>query len=411
MITALRLFSIVVSLFSFLHVSGKAFPPPEQDRDSTSSAARVTAFIDQAKAEGKQNDSLASYFFDKAIQEAEANGVDSIIAYARYQKFGHFFNRGKYDTAMDILVPLVNTDLQALPNALYMKIIYGLGWSYGHLGDFTAAQSYFFEGIDRAIAAENWKQYYNMQTGLARIYLIQDFHDEVIDIHQHMLDSMAKKFTAMQFSQTYTSLGNVYYKTGKQALAAAYWWKCVRLLEKDTTTFKSFRNISIATCYDNLSWYLEEQGKTDSAYLITLASKNLFEEIHHDYGVSASYIRLAKLSREQGNLRRAEGFLAKAKLLVLESGSQRRESDLYAEMALTYAAGGKYQKAFAAQQKHFDRYSELNNKDNTQAITELKKEFEFKREREKAEEAIVLADLKTAKTVAELEAKDSQNRS
>lgn len=410
MITAFRLFLIVVFLFSFLHLSGKGFPPPEQGLDTVSTVTRITTFIERAKTEGKQDDSLASYFFDQAILEAESTGDDSTIAEARYQKFGHFFNRGNYDDARDILVPLEKTDLQSLPYSLYIKIIYGLGWSYGHLGDFTSAQSYFFEGIDRSLETDDWAQYHNMQTGLARIYLVQNFHDEVIDIHKHMLDSMADKFTTMQYGQTYTSLGNAYFKIGEQDLAAIYWWKCVRLLENDTTTSKPFRNISIANCYDNLSWYLEEKGKADSAYLITLASKNLFEEINHDYGVSASYIRLAKLSREKGNLARAEAFLGEAKELVLESGAQQTEYRLYEEMALTYAAGRKFQKAYAAQQKYFERYSEINNKDNTQAITELKKEYEFKREREKAEAAVVLADLKTARTLAELETQNAQNR-
>lgn len=366
------IFKIIVLVF-FFSLNSKG--------NCQSSLAQELEILWEQANQSENSDTEANVFFDKAIDLAYEAKSDSAIVAARYEKSRYYFNRGKYQESFTIISPALKELSPSLSYVQHIDVHMIHGWTLGYQGNYIEGQEHFYKAIKIAQENDDFGKEFLLTTGLARIYQVQGFYKEVVEIYEPYI-RRKDDLTVKQLSIVSTAIGNAKWQLGELDQAKKNWLNCIEVLENDTTISLRFRNTTIGNVLHNLSNSYKEDGILDSAIYCANRSLEMAEEINNDHSISSSLIELSSLLMETEDLDLVETYLLRAQSLVLSSTSDNRTLNrVYEQLSDYYFRTKAYKKSAETYRNYIDGYIELNNELNTQKITELKMEQEFAQER------------------------------
>jgi tetratricopeptide (TPR) repeat protein len=250
-----------------------------------------------------------------------------------------------------------------------------LGIYYRSKGIYDLAIDYFFNSLEIMESIRDRKgiaRCYNL-IGIVYYYLGNfqlslEYYKKAIEINIEQND---KKWIA----GNYNNLGMIYEKTKEYGLALEYYFKSLE------TNIELNNKNWIANNYGNIGSLYQEMGNPKSLEYFFKRLK-LNEELKDMSGVAQSNFLIGKYYNSQKRYNDAILYLTKSYHLSDSIGNLMQTNNIAKELSDGYAGIGNYKEAYNFHVIHKNFNDSLNFEDNSQKITRLEMQYQFRKDQQ-----------------------------
>ncbi len=337
----------------------------------------------------------ADSIYKTALDLSVSNNMPFLVG-SNYLNLGIlYYRKGEYKKALEYDLLALKTDSANNLQAPLGKVYQNIGNVYNSMGSYPLALTYFFRSIKEFQKTKVYVGIGGSYCNIANIYDSQKEYDNAIKSYRTALFYLNKTTNVSFKIITTTNLGVAFEHKQLHDSALIYYFMALK-------TAKEIKNVSfIANAYSNIAVTNMAQKKYREAEDFLFQAQNIFESIGDSSSLAEvkinlgeCYLKTNKITESISNFK--EGY-------IISNNIGESEFTIHALHGLSeaYYANKQYKEASQYMQQCFDLKDSIFNIDNSNALSELKTNFEV----EKKE-----TELKAKAETQELIAKEEKKR-
>lgn len=234
------------------------------------------------------------------------------------------------------------------------------------------------------------------------IYIEQKNYDEAMKVFDRALTIRRASDDKLATSDLLNNIGIVYQEQGQyeQALAS----------HNEALSLRSGDNNRTATSYSNLGNVYKKLGKNELAKEYYEKALSLFDSISDKRGLLQSYNNLGELYYGQKEYDKSERYLDAAVKLAQETGLKVQLRQAYEYLAFIYAHRRQFEKAYQVHRLFSNLDREISDNEVKNQLSQMSLHYELEQKEQAAElERIKNAELQKAYDLLDAEKKRSES--
>lgn len=274
--------------------------------DSTQGIDRISVLHELTLKNWLNYPDRAMMYGNEALYISQALGDSLLISKSLRFIAGVYYYKADYETSLDFNFKAIDIAFALGDSSLINNGYNNIGLLYYDLGNYETALEYLMRSI---AIKKRIGETYGFDTSLNNIGLI---YERISDFPQARQNFFAAYDMAVKNSNldaqvySFNNIGITYRKEGQFELARTYFERAIKLAD-------SIDNIIWgAVAIRNIGEIMRFEGRFDSANYYLQKSLAACESIGERKGIAESYLFLAKLSVDQGNISAATKFLDKS---------------------------------------------------------------------------------------------------